>query len=302
MARAWEYALIAGLITVGLISAGGLFGDSETASAESDNVAQTLPSSADEYYDEGYELYYGDTDAEEEKGVTYLKKAHELGHLEAADKLGDYYNYVNKDPDKAVKWYREGVIRGDGDAMAALGHLYEGGKYLEEDKAKAFELFQKAANMENDGGLYNTGRFYKNGYIVDQDVSQAISYYERAHIAGYQKAGNAIARLYEIGDGVPADPQKAYDWYLLGSEAGWAWSFSKLGDVHSQGLLGQPVDNAKAYGWYLMARDEGWSSAVEMGEAGIAKLAPLLTDEEKKDAEQKAKDCDQYVLKHCELQ
>ena len=56
---------------------------------------------------------------------------------------------VEKNKEKAVKWYRKGAKRGDANAQYNLGRMYEKGDGVEKNKEKAVEWYQKGAEQGN---------------------------------------------------------------------------------------------------------------------------------------------------------
>jgi TPR repeat protein len=55
---------------------------------------------------------------------------------------------VDRDPDKAIEWYKKGAARGSDLAAFNLGRIYEKGiKGVDADAAEALKWYRKAASM-----------------------------------------------------------------------------------------------------------------------------------------------------------
>lgn len=62
---------------------------------------------------------------------------------------GDQYG-IRKEPAQAMKWLRKAAEQGHGEALNALGHLYESGKHsARRDPVATYLLFAAAANKGN---------------------------------------------------------------------------------------------------------------------------------------------------------
>ncbi|GET03243.1 kinase-like domain-containing protein [Rhizophagus clarus] len=63
------------------------------------------------------------------------------------------------------------------------------------DKQKAFELYQNAANLEEEVAQINLALMYEKGDGITKDVNKAIYWYEKSAIQGCKKAKNSLERL-----------------------------------------------------------------------------------------------------------
>jgi TPR repeat protein len=72
---------------------------------------------------------------------------------------------------------------------------------------------------------------------------------------------NAIAGLYDQGEGVPRNPAMAATWYRRSAERGDSVGQLNLGDMYSRGA-GLPLDRVRAYFWLSLAAAQGnaWSA------------------------------------------
>lgn len=106
-----------------------------------------------------------------EEGLMYLKKASDLGSAAALNKLGLYY--LNKDINKAIKYFEESADKNYVYAYNNLGKIYEDkGEY-----DKAFSYYEKSALKEESWACNKLGEFYRKGIYVEKDMSKAFYYY-----------------------------------------------------------------------------------------------------------------------------
>jgi len=161
----------------------------------------------------------------------------------------------NKFEAAAAALFQASANQGLLDSMRMLAHAYQSGKGVERDEKKAIDWFERAAasddwlSLESLGDMAYEG---KNGFSKDKEHSAR--YYEKAAELGGWTAQLKIGRMYEDGDGVPQDYQRAMRWYVkcyeeyrVGLEAR-----TRIGNLYLKGL-GVPVDPVSAYAWYLSA-------------------------------------------------
>ena len=93
------------------------------------------------------------------------------------------------------------------------------------------------------------------------DYRGALDAWGRAAAKGDAEAMNAIAGLYDQGEGVRRDPALAATWYRRSAERRNSVGQLNLGDMYGRGL-GLPLDGAEAYFWLGLAASQGnaWSA------------------------------------------
>jgi len=118
--------------------------------------------------------------------------------------------------------------KGFAKAQYNLGVMYEKGKGVEKNLNKAKKWFQFAADQGLPKAQYNLGLMYGKGKGVEKDYSKAIKWMTLAADQGNGKAQTNLGWMYETGKGVPRDTQKALSWYQLASDQGLAKAQEKL--------------------------------------------------------------------------
>lgn len=87
------------------------------------------------------------------------------------------------------------------------------------------------------------------------DPEAAVAFLQRAADAGAPEAQFELAKLYERGTGVAADPEKALQLYQAAARQNFADAINDLGFLHHQGGLGLPANPQKAYGFFQRAAE-----------------------------------------------
>ena len=121
--------------------------------------------------------------------------------------LGDAYDLgdgVAVDYSAAVYWFRKAAEQGDVSAQGSLAWHLLTGLGGERDERQAFEWATRAANG-GPRGKEIVGAAYLSGRGVAADATVSRTWFEKAAAGGESWAVSDIARLYEMGAGVPHD-------------------------------------------------------------------------------------------------
>ena len=129
---------------------------------------------------------------------------------------------------KAVEWYRKAAEQGDAWGENNLGAMYATGRGLKQSDVKAVEWYRKAAEQENATAQTNLGEMYAEGRGTARNDAVATRWYLKAAAQGHAEVVNrirksaeagqvaaqyALARLYEMGEGVEQSDNEAAKWY-----------------------------------------------------------------------------------------
>lgn len=121
--------------------------------------------------------------------------------------------------DEAFKWlnrYPLFFLR-DASAVYTLAEMYFHGRGVEQDYSRALELYRFAyINGRNPNIAFHIGEMYEYGYEVEIDNQTAINYYTGAAREGNVVAMNKLFLIYETGEIVEQDYDKAAHWYFFG--------------------------------------------------------------------------------------
>ena len=154
------------------------------AAAEGETEAETkaIPVEAEELY---------------AKALDSIKTLADAGNVKAKKALGDYYfnGYagVAQDYAKALELYTEAGEKGDADAQAQVGYIYQYGCGVDPDYEKAMEWNNRAAQQGNAQGQAQIGWLYQQGLGVTQNLDEAGRWYTRAADQGNKWAEDRLA-------------------------------------------------------------------------------------------------------------
>lgn len=206
-------------------------------------------------------LYYFGRGVEKDidKAIKYYTMAADMDNAKALNNLGSIYDagkYVPRDRQKAYELYKRGAELGSTFAMWNLGIYYRDGKVVEKNRAKAYELFQKAADGKNARAMYDLGRLY----YEDNDHDTALSWYETAAEVSMKNdthgvAGMAYRRIGDYYDEVKHDYPTALEYLQKSYDIGNTFAISKLGIMYEEGR-GVVADPEKAVAFYHEALEK----------------------------------------------
>jgi TPR repeat protein len=132
---------------------------------------------------------------------------------EAITHLGITYRYgqlgLVKSDKKAAKFLKRAVELGDVDAMVFLGDIYDTGSGVKMDKKKAERLVRMAADRGDAFGQNNLGVLLHS----EEKFEEAVRYYALSANQGYTYAENSLGCCYRDGAGTEVDLGKARYWF-----------------------------------------------------------------------------------------
>ena len=143
----------------------------------------------------------------------WFEKAAEKGDVEAQHNLGSLYSGgkgLYRNAKKATYWFHRAALSGRPGSMVAYASLLEKGELADKNLEEAAQWFTKASDLGVPAGMYNLGRLYRDGRGVKRDYAKALALFTWAAIDGHMKpATEALAQMYERGQGVPRDAERA---------------------------------------------------------------------------------------------
>ena len=107
---------------------------------------------------------------------------------------------------------------------------------------------------------YQLGRLYDEGDGIDENNEKAVEWYRKSAEQGYAKAQGYLSEMYFIGEGVQVDYEKAAYWARKAANQGDALGQTNVGYMYDEGR-GATEDNLKAIEWYLLAAEQGFAEA-----------------------------------------
>lgn len=143
--------------------------------------------------------------------------------------------YVGVNAEKGLSYLKKAAELGFWQAENDLGLLYLNGKELEKNETLGAALLEKAASKEIGQSEYHMAFCYMNGIGVEQNPGKGISYYQKSWYHGNGKAAVALGMRYETGNSVRKDEKKAYLLYKKAADAGETEAMAHAGDCLYEG-------------------------------------------------------------------
>lgn len=229
-------------------------------------------SNAKKYYelaskqDHPYALYaIGINLLEEEKyreAIFYLEKAANQQYALAAYTLAMYYHEKEpKSPLKAFEWFMVAAKQNHTEAEYYVGLYYQNAKGVPQNIEQAIHFYERAALKKNKNAIYHLAMI-----LIKQekkDYRMIAKLLEQAAKLDHPNAQYNLAVMYQKGDGVEQDMQKAFFWYEKAAEANLAIAQYNLGMIYFEGAI-VPKDEVKAKELWQKAANQGLEAAVKL--------------------------------------
>ncbi len=200
-------------------------------------LGKSLMRQAAEKGNAGAQLYMGrqlDYSANAQ-AVEWFKKSAGQGNEEAAERLGDIYNYgresdgaalIAPDYKEAEKWYLPLAEKGNVEVMKTLALMYSLDLHDEESSLKWYIKAAEAGDLEAIKEAVTL-------YDIAGDTENAIKWCKKAAEAGDAESMYTLARLYEFAE--QPDMEHAVLWYKKSAENGYANANVKLALLYIDG-------------------------------------------------------------------
>lgn len=225
---------------------------------------------AGELYALGHQRLWGSQDpAGFAGGVAQLRRAADLGHLEAVYEVGVAYSQgkgVAQDYAEAARWFEKAAAQGHPSGQYNIGLMYRQGLGVRQSDPAALGWLRQAAQGGIARAHAQVGMIYIEERGVPRDDAQALAWFRKGAEAGDATAANNLGTMYRDGRGTPADFQQALFWYQMAFDQGNFTAAFNLGYLHEKGW-GVPRDIGRAIEWYRRAAASGVRDAAVRLEA-----------------------------------
>lgn len=172
---------------------------------------------------------------------------------------------------------------------------------------KSLQIFTEAAELGSVEAEYELGLAYKLGrfrlnWKIPQNTERAAYWWSRAVSHGDINAAAYLADLYDDGDGVIQDYQKALSLRRKAAKQGQSDAMFGLATMYADGR-GVKKNYSKAYVWYSLASQReiemmGFKNQVSVDERD--KAAKMLSNAALLNAQKEAQRCMSGKYKNCE--
>lgn len=152
------------------------------------------------------------------EAMYWYEKAAQQGHAEALERVCHFYITDRNQMEKGISWCQKAADNDVPFGLAVIGGAYAvsaGG--LEIDGAKALYYLIRADAAGSIDGTTQLGDLYYAGKLVPQDYQRSAALYRKAIAKGSSIGASSLARQYELGLGVPVEPNEAGRLYFLSS-------------------------------------------------------------------------------------
>lgn len=200
-----------------------------------------------------------------DKATEHFRRAAELGHAEAAFRLGlalEKGDGAERDESAAAEWYEKAAAHDLGPALLNLAGLYLDGRGVDQDEERAFDLYSRACGK--------TTLWPASDPLADVQEVEAVVVSSGASFSsgagGAVGLGLALARyhlgnLYFEGRGVEADEDEAADLYRLAAEQGFAPAQYNLSVCYREDRGLERRRLRLAAEWCAKAAEQGFADA-----------------------------------------
>lgn len=192
----------------------------------------------------------------------YLESAAFQQYGLAAYTLGKYYDERDpKYPLKAFEWFLQAAKQEHVEASYYVGLYYQNGKGVKQDLKEAVYWYEKAALKKDRNALYHLAMILIKQ--PEKDYQTIAKLLEQAAAQDHRNAQYNLAVMYQKGDGVIKNDQKALFWYEKAAEQGLPIAQYNLGMIYFEGKVVEK-DELKAKELWQKAANQGLEVAVKL--------------------------------------
>lgn len=134
-----------------------------------------------------------------------------------------------------IKVYEEAALKDDSDAFFELGKIYFEGLYINKDYEKALKYFNASYYLGNINGAYNLALFYMSKKTVYYDEKKALSIFLELARKGHAPSQNRVGMFLTAGVVLDVDYKKAVKWYEASSKQGYVNAQCNLAFMYASG-------------------------------------------------------------------
>jgi clan AA aspartic protease (TIGR02281 family) len=170
-------------------------------------------------------------------------------------------------------------------------HAYNRGDY-----ATAMRNLRPLAERGDANAQAFVGFMYQGGHGVRRSSAQAALWYRRAADQGLAVAQSSLGTMYFLGDDVPQNYADAIKWWLKAAAQGDAAAQLGLGTIYKEGH-GVPQNYILAYMWFTSASQiPGWEGT---GKHDLDEILPHMAPSQIAEAQGLAQQCVQSNYMDC---
>ncbi|WP_120497338.1 tetratricopeptide repeat protein [Kiloniella sp. EL199] len=161
---------------------------------------------------------------------------------------------VTQNYDDAEMWFTRAAELGNVESQNKLGHAYEYGDWGTEDFDRALLFYGMAADQGDVFAQGSLARMYLNNPKGDT-LPKAVKWLQKAVDGRDAFSEAALAYLYETGNGVPLNPERAFNLYRRAAKQSVPFAQNKLANIYHAGVL-VPQDYKLAHRYFTFAAEQ----------------------------------------------
>jgi len=203
-----------------------------------------------------------------EQGMYWIERSANAGNGYGAFHMGWHYengHSVAKNLELAIKWYDEGIARGDRASMSALGVLLYYGMGIEENYERSMYLLKRAAVLGDPIAQRRYGRELIWGPLnsaTEEGIKrEGVAWLSLAEENDDDRAAELLGRVYRKGIGVEVDHKKSSSYLLKAAKGGIPEAQGQIGLNFWYGI-GLEVNYEEAYKWLSICALQGQAEGV----------------------------------------
>ena len=162
---------------------------------------------------------------------------------------------VNRDPDKAISLSKEVLkVQNNTDAYYIIGYWYADENCSKEEQNEGIQCYEAACELGDSGAAHQLGLLYEFGNVVPKDLEKAIECYRIEANPESKSCGEGLCKIgemyFKLNKGL-----EALDYYkkALKYDYAAADAYLGLGMLYEYGADGIEVDLGNARSYYLNA-------------------------------------------------
>ncbi|MEM7683751.1 MAG: tetratricopeptide repeat protein [Pseudomonadota bacterium] len=186
-----------------------------------------------------------------------LRRSADAGRTSSLVSLARLY-LSSDEADEAVEIFEEAAERGSVYSMVELARAYTLGIGVQPNIERANDWLRRAdaKGVADPRTLEIIGRGYLSSASDDESIARGLELLKRGAEVGNVRSMMTLARAYDRGETLPADPSEALHWYRRAAENGSVTAMVEVGKAYSDGK-GVPQDRGQAFQWLNKAVSSG---------------------------------------------
>ncbi len=233
-----------------------------------------------------------------DQAIKCLTQSANDGYDMALSELGNIYLGLTggeQDLKKAFCWYNQAAQKGLAESQRNLGIMYLKGEGVEQDIDQAISWFQKASDQGDVPSLTYLGVTLLDNAKKEEDISQGVQAICIAAQKGHSPAQTQLAILQREGKHLPKNPYKAYRSAISAAAVNNPHAQYLLSQLYESGE-GVAINKERASYWKKQAESNGWHPGAKPPFNNSPFISHLLSSASQGDAQSQLEIGKTYVF------